>query len=93
MAYVCDLTLFFIGYTQYLLYGPFVAKVVYEWFYNEEHSYYNLSWCLHLLILSGLRGLSHVLWGSYSHMLFLTRNRRILQQGVDFKQIDNEWDW
>jgi sterol desaturase/sphingolipid hydroxylase (fatty acid hydroxylase superfamily) len=26
-------------------------------------------------------------------MLFLTRNRRILQQGVDFNQIDKEWNW
>ncbi|KAF2310376.1 hypothetical protein GH714_008278 [Hevea brasiliensis] len=26
-------------------------------------------------------------------MLFLTSNRRINQQGYDFKQIDNEWDW
>ncbi|KAG4932486.1 hypothetical protein JHK87_046488 [Glycine soja] len=81
------------GTYKYLLYGPFVGKVLYEWFYGEEHSYYNLSWCLHLLILSGLRGLIHVLWGSYSHMFFLTRNRRIVQKGVDFKQIDKEWDW
>nr|KYP51424.1 Protein WAX2 [Cajanus cajan] len=81
------------GIYKYVLYGPFVAKVVYEWLYNEEHSYYNLSWCLHLLTLSALRGLIHVLWASYSHMFFLTRNRRILQQGVDFNQIDKEWDW
>ncbi|GMN62788.1 hypothetical protein TIFTF001_031860 [Ficus carica] len=33
------------------------------------------------------------LWSSYTNMLFLTRNRRILQQGVDFKQIDKEWNW
>ncbi|KAM1172605.1 hypothetical protein ACFX2I_022691 [Malus domestica] len=26
-------------------------------------------------------------------MLFLTRNRRIIQQGVDFKQIDKECHW
>ncbi|KAE8670978.1 Protein ECERIFERUM 3 [Hibiscus syriacus] len=26
-------------------------------------------------------------------MLFLTRNRRIKQQGVDFMQIDRDWDW
>ncbi|KAK7265329.1 hypothetical protein RJT34_32948 [Clitoria ternatea] len=81
------------GMFKYVLYGPFVAKVLYGWFYDEEHFNYNLSWCLHLLILCGLRGVIHVLWTSYSHMLFLTRNRRIFQQGVDFKQVDKEWDW
>lgn len=29
----------------------------------------------------------------YSSTLFLTRNRRIDERGVDFKQIDQEWDW
>ncbi|KAJ6803967.1 protein ECERIFERUM 3-like [Iris pallida] len=26
-------------------------------------------------------------------MLFLTRRRRVQREGVDFQQIDNEWDW
>ncbi|KAG1327517.1 hypothetical protein COCNU_01G014510 [Cocos nucifera] len=26
-------------------------------------------------------------------MLFLTRTRRVIPDGVDFKQIDGEWDW
>ncbi|KAL9683313.1 hypothetical protein QQ045_015133 [Rhodiola kirilowii] len=26
-------------------------------------------------------------------MLFLNRNRRIIQEGIDFNQIDQEWDW
>ncbi|KAL1363443.1 hypothetical protein AAHE18_03G150000 [Arachis hypogaea] len=82
-----------LGVLKYVLYGPFVAKVVYERFYEEKESIPNMSWCLHLLILCGLRGLLHVLWNSYSNMLFLTRNRRIIQQGIDFKQIDKEWDW
>ncbi|MED6168406.1 Very-long-chain aldehyde decarbonylase cer3 [Stylosanthes scabra] len=82
-----------LGVFKYVLYGPFVAKVVYERFYSEEESNPNLSWCLHLLILSALRGLLHVAWNSYSNMLFLTRNRRIIQQGIDFNQIDREWDW
>ncbi|OIV99830.1 hypothetical protein TanjilG_26168 [Lupinus angustifolius] len=82
-----------LGIFKYLLYGPFVVKVVYERFYDEEHSNSNPSWCFHLLILWCLRGLIHVLWCSYTNMLFLTRNRRILQQGVDFKQVDKEWDW
>ncbi|KAK7327701.1 hypothetical protein VNO77_21789 [Canavalia gladiata] len=81
-----------LGTFKYMLYGPFVTKVLHEMFY-EKDSNLNFSWCLHLLILCGLRGFLHVLWNSYSNMLFLTRNRRILQQGVDFKQIDQEWDW
>ncbi|CAL0307050.1 unnamed protein product [Lupinus luteus] len=82
------------GIFKYLLYGPFIGKVVHEkWFYDEENSNTNHSWCFHLLILCCLRGLIHVLWSSYTNMLFLTRNRRILQQGVDFKQVDKEWDW
>lgn len=81
------------GIFKYVLYGPIVGKVLYE-ILNEEPSYSNLSWwCIHLLVLCGLRTLLHVFWSSYSNMLFLTRNRRILQQGVDFKQIDKEWDW
>ncbi|KAJ7955715.1 protein ECERIFERUM 3 [Quillaja saponaria] len=79
-----------LGVFKYLLYGPFVANVLYSRFQEKD---IKQSWCLHILILCGLRGLFHVLWGSYSNMLFLTRNRRILQQGVDFKQIDSEWDW
>ncbi|XP_054794002.1 very-long-chain aldehyde decarbonylase CER3-like [Prosopis cineraria] len=79
-----------LGIFKYLLYGPFVTKVLHQRFHDE---YINSSWCLHLLILCALRGLVHVLWGSYSHMHFLTRNRRILQRGVDYKQVDREWDW
>jgi hypothetical protein len=26
-------------------------------------------------------------------MLFLTRQRRIFKDGIDFKQIDKEWHW
>ncbi|KAI4344351.1 hypothetical protein L6164_011586 [Bauhinia variegata] len=82
-----------LGVFKYVLYAPFVGKVLHEWFYEQDHSNFKLSWCLHLLILCYLRGIIHVFWGSFSNMLFLTRNRRILQQGVDFKQIDREWDW
>jgi hypothetical protein len=32
-------------------------------------------------------------WNSFTNSLFLTRNRQILKQGVDFEQIDKEWDW
>ncbi|XP_020988630.1 very-long-chain aldehyde decarbonylase CER3 [Arachis duranensis] len=81
------------GLFKYVLYGPLVGKVVYEWLNGVELYSMISCWSLHLLILWILRGGVHVLWSSYSHMLFLNRNRRILQQGVDFKQIDLEWDW
>lgn len=83
-----------LGVFKYLLYGPFVAKVLYSRFHDQEdQSHEDSSWCLHLLIVCALRGLIHQLWSSYNNMLFLTRNRRILQQAVGFKQIDSEWDW
>lgn len=75
---------------QYLLYGPFVAKVMYS---RHQEDNIMATWCLHVLILCSLRGLIYQLWSSFSNMLFLTRNRRIIKQGVDFKQIDKEWDW
>ncbi|PHT24825.1 hypothetical protein CQW23_35509 [Capsicum baccatum] len=50
-------------------------------------------WCLHILILCGLRGLVHQLWSTYSNMLYLNRRRRVSQQGIDYEQIDNEWHW
>lgn len=52
-----------------------------------------IDWCLHILIICALRGLVHIFWSSFVNMLFLTSNRRINQQGYDFKQIDNEWNW
>ncbi|KAK9274452.1 hypothetical protein L1049_021699 [Liquidambar formosana] len=79
-----------LGIYKYLLFGPFVAKVIEAMIHEETHK---ASWCLHLLILCALRASIHQLWGTYSNMLFLTRDRRIVQEGVDFKQIDREWDW
>ncbi|KAF8400443.1 hypothetical protein HHK36_013741 [Tetracentron sinense] len=76
--------------SQYLLYGPLLAKILYSWVWEDIQKD---NWCLHILIICSLRGLIYQLWSSYCNMLFLTRNRRILQQGVDFKQIDREWDW
>lgn len=78
---------------QYVLYGPLVANGLYSLY--EEGNINNIvhNWCLHILLISFLRVGIHICWSSYSTMLFLTRNRRILQQGVDFKQIDMEWDW
>lgn len=51
------------------------------------------TWCLCILIISMIRALGHLYWNSFSHMLFFTRNRLIVHKGVDFKQIDTEWDW
>ncbi|XP_077222889.1 very-long-chain aldehyde decarbonylase CER3-like [Tasmannia lanceolata] len=79
-----------LGSFKYMLYGPLVAKFLYSWVYEDGQTD---NWCLHVLILCGLRGLIYQLWTSYSNMLFLTRNKRVLKQGVDFKQIDKEWDW
>ncbi|RRT41058.1 hypothetical protein B296_00042459 [Ensete ventricosum] len=50
-------------------------------------------WWLHLLLLFVLRSLTYQLWFSFANMLFLTRTRRVIKDGVDFKQIDSEWDW
>lgn len=71
-----------------MLYGPLVAKAACEW--RDGRS---VGWSLHLLILFGLRSLTYQLWYSFTNMLFFTRKRRVINEGVDFKQIDNEWDW
>uniref|UniRef100_A0A5B6Z7Y4 Putative Fatty acid hydroxylase superfamily n=1 Tax=Davidia involucrata TaxID=16924 RepID=A0A5B6Z7Y4_DAVIN len=78
-----------LGAFKYLLYGPLIARVLYSRIQEDIMD----DWCLHILIICALRGFMYQQWTSYSNMLFLTRNRRILQQGVDFKQIDKEWDW
>lgn len=51
------------------------------------------SWCFHILAICALRGLVHQLWFSYSSMLFLTNKYKVIKQGVDYKQIDREWNW
>ncbi|XP_065000184.1 very-long-chain aldehyde decarbonylase GL1-2-like [Musa acuminata AAA Group] len=76
------------GSYKYMLYGPLVAKAACEW--RDGRS---VGWSLHLLILFGLRSLTYQLWYSFTNMLFFTRKRRVINEGVDFKQIDNEWDW
>ncbi|TVU08367.1 hypothetical protein EJB05_41770 [Eragrostis curvula] len=80
-----------LGSYKYLLYGPLVAKVAHAW--RESGSMPLDSWCLHLLILLVLRSLTFQLWFSYGNMLFFTRRRRVVKDGVDFRQIDAEWDW
>ncbi|KAG8075100.1 hypothetical protein GUJ93_ZPchr0006g43417 [Zizania palustris] len=81
-----------LGSYKYLLYGPVVGKVVQEW--REQGGLpLGTSWCLHLLVLLALRSLTYQLWFSYGNMLFFTRRRRVVDHGVDFRQIDAEWDW
>ncbi|XP_066371410.1 very-long-chain aldehyde decarbonylase GL1-3-like [Miscanthus floridulus] len=81
-----------LGSYKYLLYGPLVAKVAQAW--RETGSLpLGSSWCLHLLLLLALRSLTFQLWFSYGNMLFFTRRRRVVKDGVDFRQIDAEWDW
>ncbi|XP_031478997.1 very-long-chain aldehyde decarbonylase CER3-like isoform X2 [Nymphaea colorata] len=73
---------------KYFLYVPLVANCIASWGNNEAGS-----WCFHILVICALRGLVHQLWYSYSSMLFLTNKYRVLQQGVDYKQIDREQNW
>ncbi|CAI9098643.1 OLC1v1035324C2 [Oldenlandia corymbosa var. corymbosa] len=79
-----------LGSFKYALYGPFLAKILYT---RQEEDRSQAIWCFHILMLCVLRCFMYQSWSSFTNMLFLTRNRRILQQGVDFKQIDQEWDW
>ena len=80
-----------LGNYKYLLYGPFLAKVIYSMYWKENIE--DDIWCLHILILCALRGLVHQLWCTYSNMLCLVRTRRVSQEGIGFEQIDNEWHW
>ncbi|GAB2267477.1 Very-long-chain aldehyde decarbonylase cer3 [Dionaea muscipula] len=75
------------GNYKYLLYGPFAVQVI------TGRQSLKESWCFNILLLCCLRALVHQLWSTYTNMHFLTQWRRILHQGVDFKQIDQEWHW
>ncbi|KAL8497317.1 hypothetical protein ACS0TY_020848 [Phlomoides rotata] len=79
-----------LGSFKYVLYGPLIGKALYAIHKGEIK---NETWCFHILILFMLRALVHQLWGSYSCMLFVNANHRINEQGMDFKQIDAEWNW
>lgn len=87
---ICIVFMIFLCVVQYLLYGPFLAKFIHSMYWKESMEDV---WCLHILILCGLRGLVHQLWSTYSNMLYLNRRRRVSQQGIDYEQIDNEWHW
>lgn len=78
------------GSNKYILYGPFVAQVAQLWWKGEIVTN---SWCFHITLLCLLRYGVAQLWHTFCNMHFLSQKRRILPQGVDFKQIDHEWDW
>jgi hypothetical protein len=75
---------------QYVLYGPLVGKAAASRAWEAASPD---RWVLLLLVLFGLRALTYQLWSSFSNMLFATRRRRVVRDGVDFEQIDREWDW
>lgn len=75
---------------QYVLYAPLVGKAVAGRAWERASPDH---WLLLLLVLFGVRALTYQLWSSFSNMLFATRRRRIVRDGVDFGQIDREWDW
>ncbi|EXB94909.1 Protein WAX2 [Morus notabilis] len=78
------------GIYKYLVLGPLFAKCIHSIIDEKTQKE---SWCLHICLLYLFRCFLYQLWTSYTNMLFLTRNRRVIQQGVDFKQIDKEWNW
>ncbi|XP_024973169.1 protein ECERIFERUM 3-like [Cynara cardunculus var. scolymus] len=80
-----------LGSYKYILFGPFLGEFMYSRMYGKRQSEYD--WCLHILILSSLRGIVHQIWNSCDNMFFINRNHRISQNGIDFDQIDNEWHW
>lgn len=77
-------------HAQYLLYGPLIGKSLLS---LHAEGIAGVDWCSHILVLFGLRALTHQLWSTYTNMLFLNRAQRINRRGVDFKQIDAEWHW
>nr|AAB87597.1 gl1 [Zea mays] len=79
-----------LGFYKYVLYGPLVGKAVASRAWEAASPD---RWILLLLLLFGLRALTYQLWSSFSNMLFATRRRRVVRDGVDFDQIDKEWDW
>ncbi|PWA58723.1 fatty acid hydroxylase, NAD(P)-binding domain, Uncharacterized domain Wax2 [Artemisia annua] len=80
-----------LGSYKYILLGPLVVELIYSGVYEKRQSEY--SWCLHILILSLLRGVVHQLWSSLNNSFYIKRNNRLSQKGIDFDQIDKEWHW
>ncbi|XP_072963927.1 very-long-chain aldehyde decarbonylase GL1-2-like [Typha angustifolia] len=76
------------GSYKYVIYGPLIAKAMHSWSQGKLDS-----WWLHLFVLYAIRALVHQLWFSFSSMLFFTRRRRVVRDGINFKQIDEQWQW
>ncbi|KAK4784996.1 hypothetical protein SAY86_001685 [Trapa natans] len=81
-----------LGAYKYLLFGPLLSQVVYSMIYGDG-SMDKSTWCLHLLSLWSIRYMVFALFNSIANMLFINGARRINHRGVDFKQIDLEWEW
>lgn len=79
-----------LGFFKYVLYGPLVGKALASRAWEPASPDH---WLCLLLALFALRAFTYQLWSSYSNMLFLTRRRRVVPDGVDFRQVDHEWDW
>ncbi|XP_051150148.1 very-long-chain aldehyde decarbonylase CER3-like [Andrographis paniculata] len=83
----------FLGSYKVGIYGIFLGKAIHEYCGIWQWQWQETNWWLHIFMVCVLRLLIYQLWTSYANMLFLSRNRRILKQGVDFNQIDSEWHW
>ncbi|KAL9242240.1 hypothetical protein vseg_016260 [Gypsophila vaccaria] len=81
-----------LGSYKYVIYGMFVAHLSNVWWKEDMYTMMN-TWCFHLLVLCALRCLMHQIFHTYCSMHFLSQKQRINHQGVDFNQIDHEWDW
>ncbi|KAM0041008.1 putative fatty acid hydroxylase, NAD(P)-binding domain superfamily [Helianthus debilis subsp. tardiflorus] len=80
-----------LGSFKYMLFGPLVGSIVHSGLQGVDHLASN--WCFHVFFISSLRFALYMWYTNFCNMLFLTRNRLILEQGIDFDQIDKEWDW
>ncbi|KAL8208681.1 hypothetical protein R6Q57_008093 [Mikania cordata] len=80
-----------LGIYKYILLGPLVVKAA-QTVAQTDHDLTS-NWCFDLLMITVIRFHLYTWYTNICNMLFLTRNRRIIPKGVDFDQIDKEWDW
>ncbi|KAL7586819.1 hypothetical protein Lser_V15G38053 [Lactuca serriola] len=81
-----------LGVFKYMLLGPLVGKVIHSRLEGDDHNLAS-TWCFNILLISFLRFSIYMWYTNTCNMLFLTRNRRICTKGIDFEQIDKEWNW
>ncbi|KAL8195436.1 hypothetical protein R6Q57_025839 [Mikania cordata] len=79
-----------LGIYKYILLGPLVVKAA-QTVAQTDHDLTS-NWCFDLLMITVIRFHLYTWYTNICNMLFLTRNRRIIPKGVDFDQIDKEWD-